>query len=109
MAIDCFKVTTMTPVLTAEEIREQGVHATSAPSECMTALLVRVRGEYVEMPGLRLTIRQAARLFGMLPDVADAVLNELRRASVLALSSDGKYSLIAESSRSRRSASRFCD
>ena len=46
------------------------------------------------MPGLRLTVRQAARLFGMAPDAADAVLHELRRASVLACSLDGAFALI---------------
>ena len=45
--------------------------------EPMSPLAIRVHGEYMEMPGLRLTVRQAARLFGMAPDVADAVLNEL--------------------------------
>ena len=47
------------------------------------------------MPGLRLTVRQAARLFSVAPDVADAVLHELRRASILARSSDGAFSLNA--------------
>lgn len=65
----------------------------------MTSLAVRVRGEYTEMPGLRLTVRQAARLFSVSCDVADAVLHELRRASILALSDDGAFSLIAAPSR----------
>ena len=65
--------------------------------ETLTALLVRVRGEYREMPGLRLTVRQAARLFAIPPDVADEVLRGLRRASVLTLSTDGCYSLICDS------------
>ena len=43
------------------------------------------------MPGLRLTVRQAARLFSVAPDVADAALNELRRASILARSDDGVF------------------
>jgi hypothetical protein len=43
------------------------------------------------MPGLRLTVRQAARLFSVAPDVADAVLHELRRASILARSGDGAF------------------
>ena len=56
-------------------------------SERMSPLAIRVHGEYREMRGLRLTVRQAARLFGMAPDTADAVLHELRRASVLACAS----------------------
>jgi hypothetical protein len=57
----------------------------------MSPLAVRVHGEYREMPGLRLTVRQAARLFSVAPDVADAVLQELRRASILASSNDGTF------------------
>jgi hypothetical protein len=53
------------------------------------------------MPGLRLTVRQAARLFSVDPDVADAVLHELRRASILACSHDGAFALIGEPSRAR--------
>ena len=59
--------------------------------EAMTPLAVRVLGEYREMPGLRLTVRQAARLFSVTPDVADAVLHELRRASILARAEDGAF------------------
>jgi hypothetical protein len=47
--------------------------------EAMTPLAVRVHGEYREMPGLRLTVLQAARLFSVATDVADAVLRELLR------------------------------
>ena len=64
--------------------------------EPMSPLAIRVHGEYREMPGLRLTVRQAARLFGMAPDAADAVLHELRRTSVLACSLDGAFALIGE-------------
>jgi hypothetical protein len=41
--------------------------------ERMSPLAIRVHGEYSEMRGLRLTVRQAARLFGMAPDTGDAV------------------------------------
>ena len=59
----------------------------------MTRLALRVRAEYGEMPGLRLTVRQAARLFSLPPDVARSVLDELRQAAVLTCSSEGAYSL----------------
>jgi hypothetical protein len=61
--------------------------------ENLPALVLRVRGEYEEMPGLRLTVRQAARLFGVAPDVAHAVLERLRRTSVLTYSDRKTYSL----------------
>jgi hypothetical protein len=67
--------------------------------EAMSALAIRVHGEYREMPGLRLTVRQAARLFSLTPDLADAVLQELRRASVLVCSNDGAFALVGEPSR----------
>lgn len=63
----------------------------AAASDAISQLAVRVHGEYREMPGLRLTVRQAARLFSVAPDVADAVLNELRGASILARSEEGAY------------------
>jgi hypothetical protein len=59
--------------------------------DAVSPLAVRVQGEFQEMPGLRLTVRQAARLFSVAPDVADAVLHELRRASILACSNDGAF------------------
>lgn len=61
-------------------------------AETLPVLALRVRGEYAEMPGLRLTVLQAARLFGVAPDVAHAVLEDLRRASVLTSSDRGTYS-----------------
>src|SRR5688572_8575187 len=69
--------------------------------DAMTPLAVRVQGEYREMPGLRLTVRQAARLFSVDPDVADAVLHELRRASILARSDDGLFALTSGPTRRR--------
>jgi hypothetical protein len=93
----------MKTALPVEKGQEAPSEETGLP-EALKGLSVRVRGEYQEMPGMRLTVRQAARLFDMPPDVADAVLHELRRASVLALSSDGAYSLIAEPSRWTRTA-----
>jgi len=67
----------------------------------MSPLAIRVHAEYREMPGLRLTVRQAARLFSVGPDLADAVLHELRRASILACSHDGAFALMGEPSRRR--------
>jgi hypothetical protein len=63
------------------------------PADSSSALTLRVRAEYVEMPGLCLTLLQAARLFGVAPDVAHAVLDDLRRGSVLTCSDRGTYSI----------------
>ena len=69
----------------------------------LTPLAVRVWGEYGEMPGLRLTVCQAVRLFGRAPEVAAAVLHELQHASILACSHDGVFALASEPSRRRTS------
>ena len=41
------------------------------------ALHARIRGEYHEMPGLRLTAAEAARLFNLDPALCAQVLNAL--------------------------------
>jgi hypothetical protein len=76
----------------AEDSERDSHNKADAPG-AMSPLAERVHGEYREMPGLRLTVRQAARLFSVAPDVADAVLHELRRASLLARSDDGAFFL----------------
>ena len=42
-----------------------------------TALLQRVHGEYMEMPGLRLTLAQACRLWNADATTSQGVLNQL--------------------------------
>ncbi len=54
-------------------------------------VLQRIQGEYVEMPGLRLTISQAQRLLGLDRDVCDALLGALVDAQFLAQTRDGAY------------------
>jgi hypothetical protein len=53
--------------------------------------MTRVRGEYQEMPGLRLTFAQACRLWQMDPLLCDAVLNTLVREQFLSRTSDGAF------------------
>jgi hypothetical protein len=47
------------------------------------ALLARVYEEYVELPGLQLTLAQASRLWHVDPTVARSALEELVQASFL--------------------------
>jgi hypothetical protein len=49
-------------------------------------------GTYREMPGLRLNISQAVRLFGVGPQTCRAVLDDLVRSGELWMPSDGLYS-----------------
>ncbi len=47
------------------------------------ALVERVRGEFNEMPGLQLTIAQAARLWGMEPAACRRIVDALVDAAFL--------------------------
>ena len=53
------------------------------------ALLERVRGEFNEMPGMQLTMAQAARLWGMDQNVCRAVIESLVDCSFLRWTSTG--------------------
>jgi hypothetical protein len=53
------------------------------------ALLQRVRAEFNEMPGLRLTPAQAARLLGLDPLSCQRVINALVGADFLKRTADG--------------------
>jgi hypothetical protein len=54
-------------------------------------LLARIRAEYTEMPGLRLTLEQAQRLCGLEPAVCKALLDALVDAKFLCVKADGAY------------------
>ena len=59
------------------------------PSE--PSLLSRIRGEYREMPGLRLTPKQACCLWQLDAATCDAVLNSLVDEGFLARTKDGSF------------------
>jgi hypothetical protein len=54
-------------------------------------VLQRIQGEYVEMPGLRLTPAQAQRLWGLEREVCNALLSALVDAKFLSQTRDGAY------------------
>ena len=54
-------------------------------------ILRRVRGEFLEMPGLRLTSAQAQRLWGLDRATCDKVLAALVNAKFLNRSRDGQF------------------
>ena len=54
-------------------------------------VLRRVQGEFIEMPGLRLTIAQAQRLWGLDRAVCDALLGTLVEAKFLFRTRDGAF------------------
>jgi hypothetical protein len=57
-----------------EERRATAPRNGAGAPHAMSPLARRVHAEYREMPGLRLTVRQAARLFSVAPDLADVRL-----------------------------------
>ena len=58
------------------------------------ALLCRVHREFEEMPGLSLTLDQAARMFGFHPDIIGRILGRLTDARVLRRRSDGQFTTL---------------
>jgi hypothetical protein len=59
-------------------------------------ILRRVYGEFLEMPGLRLTARQAQRLWSLDEGTCRKVLNFLVDAKFLRLTARGAYARAAE-------------
>jgi hypothetical protein len=58
------------------------------PLEC---ILRRIRGEYIEMPGLRLTVTQAQRLWGLDRAACETVLSALVDVEFLIRNRDGAF------------------
>lgn len=61
----------------------------------LDVLVPRARGEFLEMPGLRLTARQAARLWGVDTVTSEHLLDGLARSGFLLRNAAGAYSLAA--------------
>ena len=62
-----------------------------APPSLIEPLLLRVRGEFLEMPGLRLNAGQARRLWALDEAVCEGVLTRLVDAAFLVRDRDGRY------------------
>ena len=56
-----------------------------------TTLVERIRAEYIEQPGLRLTEAQASRLWRLDEPTTQLALSELTDAAFLQRSEDGRY------------------
>jgi DNA-binding IclR family transcriptional regulator len=70
-----------------EACRSSATRATPAIADA----IVRVENEYREMPGLSLTLSQAARLWGMDRGTCEALLEHLIERRVLKRASNGTY------------------
>ena len=58
------------------------------------SLVERARGEFLEMPGLRLTVPQAARLWGLDADSCSRIFDALVGASFLRWTADGNVARV---------------
>jgi hypothetical protein len=66
-----------------------------------TTVLQRIRGEFREMPGLKLTIAQATRLWHLDPGTSEELLNALVVDGLLRRSADGAYLVSTDPYRAR--------
>ena len=74
-------------------------------SDTRSRLLHRVRAEFRDMPGLRLTCGQAQRLFGIRVDICERVLAALVEEGTLRRAPDNRYGIAGEVSSRGRVAS----
>jgi hypothetical protein len=63
--------------------------------------LQRIRAEYLEMPGLRLTQEQVERLCGVDHGVCEAVLATLVESNFLCVREDGAYGRVTDGAYAR--------
>jgi len=62
-------------------------------------LIARIRAEFLEMPGLHLTMAQARRLWHLDDTICRAALDELVRAKFLTRHADGAFTRLSEQRR----------
>jgi hypothetical protein len=59
-------------------------------------LISRIRAEFLEMPGMRLTMQQAQRLWGIERSLCRTVLDSLVEERFLCVKQDGSYGRLTE-------------
>ena len=69
------------------------VNAERRSHAARAALVDRIRGEFLELRGLSITVEQAARLFGGPPAACARILIGLVAEGLLHLRTDGRYVL----------------
>jgi hypothetical protein len=72
-------------------MRRKGTLTISVQPQPIEDILRRIRGEYIEMPGHRLTVAQAQRLWGLNRAVCEAVLGALVDTKFLICNRQGAY------------------
>ena len=69
----------------------QSCSSTQIPAMTMEHMVRRIQGEFLEMPGLRLTCRQAQRLWNLDALVCESLLAALVDVRFLVQTSDGLF------------------
>jgi hypothetical protein len=69
---------------------------TTLHEDGISGLLTRIRGEFLEMPGLRLTSAQAARLWAVDHRTSEWILNGLTTTGFLLRNPEGAYLLASD-------------
>ena len=73
------------------EVRERHLATPTRLKSAIAELIVRVQGEYREMPGLKLTELQAQRLWGLDDGTCASVLTALVQRQFLRRTAAGTY------------------
>ena len=70
----------------------------------LESLVARIRGEYTEMPGLRLTVAQACRLWQVDARTGESLLEQLVREAFLRKTFHGAYIALPPAPRTQAKA-----
>jgi hypothetical protein len=74
-----------------------GAMTSGGDTPALESLVARVRGEYTEMPGLRVTFAQACRLWQVDASTCETLLDQLVREGFLCKTDSGFYIAAAAS------------
>ena len=85
---------------------ETGTPTTADLTTAAAVWIERIDSEYREMPGLRLTLAQAARLWGLPAPQCRALLGALVERGRLMETPDGLYCVAGDPRRTRRATAR---
>jgi hypothetical protein len=83
--------------MTSATERDGGAAPVNQRDAAFSGLLQRIRSEFLEMPGLRLTLPQAQRLWGLDASTCEAALRQLLETKFLAMNGI-RYSRLSDGS-----------
>ncbi len=63
--------------------------AVTCSGDVLDDVILRIKAEFLEMPGLKLTVRQAQRLWALDPETCRALIDELTASNFLTRTRDG--------------------